>query len=114
MNDERITLLTITGEGRDKSGFVTGETVEKTEIFAGKKSVSRTEFYEALRSGRKASIIFVVDPDDLKLSQREIRISGSVRRIKATKVMYEGIQYRIIREYQKDPYNVELTCEEVE
>ena len=114
MNDERIILLTMTGEERDGSGFVTGESVEETEIFAGKKSVSRTEFYEALRSGRKASVIFVVDPDDFKLSQRKIRINGSVKKIRATKVIHEDIRYRIIREYQTDLHTLELTCEEVE
>lgn len=114
MNDERIVLLTVVGEERDGSGFVTGETVEETEIFAGKKSVSRTEFYEALRSGRKASVIFTVNPDDFKLSQRETQIRGSIKKVKATKVIYENIQYRIIREYQKDSYSLELTCEEAE
>lgn len=114
MNDERITLLTVIGEERDRSGFVTGELVEETEIFAGKKSVSRTEFYEAIRSGRKASVIFTVDPDDLKLAWRDIQVNGSAKRVRATKVTHEGIQYRIIREYQKSPYSIELTCEEVE
>lgn len=114
MNNERIILLTVTGEERDRGGFLTGESVEETEIFAGKKSVNRSEFYEALRAGRKASVIFEVDPDDFSLSQREIDRNGAMKRSRATKVIHEGIRYRIIRTYQKAPHCLELTCEEVE
>lgn len=114
MNNERIILQTVISELRDGSGFLTEEIIEETEIFAGKKSVARAEFYEALRAGRKACVIFTVDPDDFLLSQREIQVNGVKKKKRATKVVHEGSRYRIIREYQKELHCLELTCEEVE
>ena len=110
MNNDVITLVTVVGYTEDSSGFKTAEMVEEIEVFAGIKSVGRTEFYEALRNGVKASIIFVINQDDFKLADRDV----SGKKVKATKIVHEKTTYRIIRTYMKDINMLEITCEEVE
>lgn len=110
MKNELINLITVIGEERDGRGFLKGEEVKKTEVFAEIKSAARSEFYEALRSGRKASIICCVDSDDYAMADE--MVNG--RKKHASRLEYEGITYRIIRDYKLTGNDVEITCEEVE
>lgn len=114
MNNESIELVTVLNDQKDADGFCIGETIEKVEVFAGIKSVGRTEYYEALRSGIQVSIIFVVDPDDFKLSEKEIMVDGKNKKVRASKVIYEGITYLIQRTYRNNFGLLEMTCKEVE
>ncbi len=112
--DELIELVTVLEIKKNGSGFCIGEDIEKTEVFAGVKSVGRTEYYEALRNDIQVSIIFVVDPDDFRLSEREIQADGGLKKIKASKVVYDGTTYRIRRTYKNNFGMLEMTCSEVE
>lgn len=112
--DELIELVTVLEVKKNGSGFRVGEDIEKTEVFAGVKSVGRTEYYEALRSGIQVSIIFVVDPDDFMLSEREIQADGEAKKIKASRVIYDGTTYLIRRTYRNNFGMLEMTCSEVE
>ncbi|MCM1264317.1 MAG: hypothetical protein NC313_16525 [Butyrivibrio sp.] len=114
MNNELITLITVLEEKRSKSGFLEGEETVETEIFAGIKSVGRTEFYEALRNGIKVVIMFEVDPDDFKLAERKIEVDGAFKKISASKVIYDDILYLIHRTYLNKAGKFEVTCREVE
>ena len=115
MRDKRITLITVLEEERDSSGFKTGESTQKVEIFAEEKSVGRREYYEALRASMQVSIIFSVDAEDFQLSVSEIPLSeGKTKKVKASKIEYEGDVYRIVRSYKTDSGTIELTCSEVE
>lgn len=107
-------MVTVLGENRDGAGFLTGEETMEIEVFAGIKSVGRTEFYEALRSGMQASIIFCVDMDDFKLSEQEIVVNGETKKVKASRVIYDGTVYLIRRTYRKESGMLEMTCSEVE
>lgn len=113
MKDKLITLVTVLGEKQDSSGFKTGEETQRIEVFAEVKSVGRSEYYEALRASMKVSIIFAVDPDDFLLSEVEISLKdGNTKKLKASKVEYDGTLYQIVRTYNKG--DLELTCREVE
>lgn len=112
--DELIELVTVLEIKKNSSGFCVGEDIEKIEVFAGVKSVGRTEYYEALRNDIQVSIIFVVDPDDFRLSEREIQADGGLKKIKASKVVYDGTTYRIRRTYKNNFGMLEMTCSEVE
>lgn len=114
MNNELITLITVLGEERDAAGFLLRELTYEVEIFAGIKSVGRTEYYEAFRSGIQASIIFLVNQDDFKLSEQEIMLDGKSKKIKASKVIYDGTTYLIRRTYRNNFGMLEMTCSEVE
>lgn len=110
MNDNLITLITVKGYETNESGFEKIEDIKETEIFAGVKSVGRTEYYEALRSGMKVSIAFVISPDDFKLAEEVV----NGKKIKPSKVVYEDTIYLIRRTYVKNSFEMEVMCEEVE
>lgn len=112
--DELIELVTVTGQEKENGGFCISENTEKVEVFAGVKSVGRTEYYEALRSGIQVSIIFIVDPEDFKLSEREIIVDDTAQKIRASKVIYDGATYLIRRTYRNNFGMLEMTCSEVE
>lgn len=110
MNNELIKLLTMVEDREDKKGLG-GKIIKKeTEIFAGVKSVGRTEYYEALRSGMDLKIIFTVNPDDFKLSD----IFVDNKKISASRVVYDGETFLIKRTYVSDMSSMELICGKVE
>ena len=114
MNNELIDLVTVLGSEKDEDGFLTEENTAKAEVFAGVKSVGRTEYYEAVRAGMQVNIIFVVDADDFRLSEHEITVDGKTRKVKTTKIIHDGMTYLIHRTYVKDSGLMEITCREVE
>lgn len=114
MCNELIELVTVLGSETDADGFRTEEKINKESVFADIKSVGRTEYYEAVRSGMKVNIIFVVDPDDFKLSEREITVDGESKKVKATKIIHDGTTYLIHRTFVTDSGRMEITCREVE
>lgn len=114
MCNELIEMITVLGSEKDADGFRTEEKTAKVEVFAEIKSVGRTEYYEAVRAGIQVNIIFVVDEDDFKLSEREITVDGEIKKVKASKIIYDGTTYLIHRTFRKDSGLMEITCREVE
>lgn len=93
--NEQITLISVKTEyikGHEKS------TKKKWTVNADVKSPTRTEFYQAMKAGLKASIVFKVYTDEL---------------CKASFVEYEGVRYEIKRTFRVDVNYTELTCSEV-
>jgi SPP1 family predicted phage head-tail adaptor len=68
------------------------------KIFCAKDSVTRTEFYKAASIGLKPSIVLIVHPYEYR---------GQ------TKIKFEGNFYRVVRTYDVDSENLELTCESI-
>lgn len=66
------------------------------EIFAEKKSVKQSEFYQAHSQGLKPEFVFIVHPSEYD-GKNGLR--------------YKGKQYKIIRTYEKDSENLELVVE---
>jgi SPP1 family predicted phage head-tail adaptor len=66
-----------------------------TEVFANKKSVTRSEFFSATSAGTKIDAVFEVRTEDFD---------------NQTAVTYGTVNYEIIRAYQKDGKTVELSC----
>lgn len=114
LNSELIELVTVLDIAEDDSGFGTDEKIVKTEVFAGIKSVGRTEYYEAVRAGVQVSIIFLVDADDFSLSEHIIEVEGKQKKVKASKIIYDGTEYLIHRTYRNNFGMLEITCREVE
>lgn len=114
LNNALIELVTVLGSEENENGFRTEENTAKAEVFASIKSVGRTEYYEAVRAGMQAGIIFVVDADDFRLSECEVTVEGKSRKVRASKIIYEGTTYLIHRTYVKDSGLMEITCREVE
>jgi len=74
------------------------ESLTERQVFANKTSVKRSEFYQAQAAGLKPEVVFEV---------RLIDYEGE------KKVMYEGEEYNVIREYTKDGEIIELICNRV-
>lgn len=66
-------------------------------VFCNKLPVKRTEFYQAQTVGYKVEKIFEV---------KQIDFDEDIH----THVKYKNKIYRILRSYEKDSENVELTC----
>lgn len=66
-----------------------------TEVFADKKSVTRSEFYQSNLSGIKIDTVFVIHAEDFS---------------NQTMVTYGDANYEIVRAYQKGEGTVELMC----
>ena len=76
-----------------------GEEVEQdglpVSVFANKKSVRQTEFYQALAAGMKPEIVFEVMVADYN---------------EEPKVKYGDKYYRVIRTYSANGERLELVC----
>lgn len=113
MFNELIYLVTRKDAEYDEDGFLRDEVEIKTKVFAEIKTTTYKEYYEASRSGEKATDIFVVDERDYNASMISI---GGIK-TKPSLIEYDGALYRIIRRYKKGivgNFVIELTCEEVE
>lgn len=90
---EKIKLLTVT-HGTDDDAFEK-PTDAQVEVWANKKSITRTEFYAANSNGIDLSIAFQVHVDDYS---------------NQTEIIYDNKTYEVIRAYQKGEGIVELIC----
>ena len=70
----------------------------ETPIYCGVKSIGRTEYYNAAATGLRPEIIFVVHAYEYD-EQKQIR--------------FDGVEYRVMRTYEVDFEELELTCEKV-
>ena len=68
-----------------------------TVVWANKKSVTRSEFYSANMSGIKVDMVFEIHVEDYS-NQIEV---------------LAGVNYEVIRAYQKGEGTIELMCREV-
>lgn len=111
MKNQTIKIWATTASTVDSDGFETpGAKVEKT-IYAEVKSVGFGEYYEGLRAGVKASMLFRVNMMDFCLSKTVGTVTTDY---KPTNVTYDGIEYNIVRMYKRGYGFLELTCEEIE
>ena len=112
MKNQTIEISTTIGGTVDADGFPdqAGTTIKKT-IFADVKSVGYNEFYEGLKDGIKATLIFKVNMPDFILTQETPR---SITEYTPTQIKYKGTKYRIVRQYKRGYGFLELTCEEME
>lgn len=76
------------------SGYEVG-TSKDTEVLAGVRSVTRSEFYQAAQAGYKADIVFSV---------YSFEYGGQ------DQVVFNSVVYDVMRTYQKTLDILELTC----
>lgn len=90
---------------KDKDGF---PKIEKKEIpiCVKEKSITRAEFYAAMRDGIKVSRVFEVRREDWEESRH--MVNG--KPVYATSVFVEDAAYDILRSYTTDKSMVEITC----
>lgn len=101
---ETAELITII-HSTDSDGYPS-DTQKSLTVYVREKSVKRTEFYEAMRSGIVPQIVLEVRQEDFE--QTAYLQDG--RKTYATKVRYDGAIYDIVRSYKNDRSMIELTC----
>ena len=111
MKNQTIKLRAIPSATIDDDGFETPATAIEKTIYAEVKSVGYGEYYEGLRAGIKASMLFKVNMVDFFISQT---VGNVTTTYKPTQIAYNGTIYNIVRQYKRGYGFLELTCEEIE
>lgn len=70
---------------------------ERTEIFCGYTDLYRNEFYKAAVQDLKVSMVLIIDAESYNGEK---------------KLEYDGIEYTIIRTYEREDGLLEVTCGE--
>lgn len=96
MWNNELTLKSITYT-EDEIGNQIPVEVNNT-VFCEVNSIGRSEFYNASMAGLKPSIIFTVHPYEYN---------------EETQIEFENKNYKVIRTYEKNTEELELTCEKV-
>lgn len=82
-------------EGENDIGDPIMDDGNPREVFANKRSVRQSEFYQAAQAGLRPELMFEV---------RSVEYQGE------PKLRYDSRDYRIIRTYEKDSETIELIC----
>lgn len=99
MRNERITLVTMIPEGTEIRE-------ELYHVFAERRSLTRSEFYASYQVGLAGRWIFDIDPDDYEMTRQ---VQEDQTELYATKVIYNGAVFDIVRTYQSGVGTMEIT-----
>ncbi len=88
-----VTLISITNTQNDIGDMVQNK--QEQQVFANKKSIRQSEFYQAAVTGLKPELMFEVRNIDYSEQQ---------------KLKYNDKEYNIIRTYSKNGEIIELIC----
>lgn len=104
-------VLTLIAEDMrlDPAGFRREAGRKETSVMAEVKSAKRTEYYQSVHAGLHVQLVAAVNPEDYRAAVLE----AAGRRIRPALASYDGIIYKIVREYQKRT-RLELSLQEVE
>lgn len=103
MNEE-AKLLVVTNT-KDEDGFPI-EKKSEIPIFVREKSATRTEFYEALRSGVSIKTVLETRLEDWEQSAHIV----AGKKEYATQIEYDGSVYDIVRTFRNDKAMIEIIC----
>lgn len=102
--DEEAKLLIVTNE-KDEDGFVV-ENEKEIPIYVQEKSATRSEYYEAMRSGVTVKTVLETRQEDWEQS---VHLVGNKKEY-ASQIKYDGSVYDIIRTYRTGKSLIELVC----
>lgn len=103
LNEEAV-LLIVTNS-KDEDGYAVPEK-QGIPIYVREKSVTRAEFYEALRSNVQIKIILETRQEDWELSAHMV----GKKKEYASQIEYDGSVYDIVRTYKSDKSMIEIIC----
>lgn len=98
-----IKLIAVNTE-KDEDGFPVEKKCE-VEVYAKKKSVTRTELYESMRAGVTAKMVYEIRQEDWNRA-KELSDDKYVRKIENE----DGVEHDIIRTYKVGKATIELVC----
>ena len=79
------------------------------EIFASIKSVTRNEFYAAYGVGLRLKHVFVIHSWEFSVADYPITTGQTTPTYKPTHIRYDGDLYEIVRTYEVDRGQLEVT-----
>lgn len=103
--DEEAFLLVIKND-QYEDGFPFEKIEKKIPVYVKPLTVSYKEFYEAMRSGIDAAIVFEIRIEDWEESLHK----NGDRNVYAEKIEYDGTVYNVVRHYIKGKAKVQVTC----
>ena len=105
MFEEEAKLLVVTNE-KDADGFAEEKKTEEYTIYVSEKSITRSEYYNALQSGIQIKLVLETRLEDWEQSAHMV----SNRKEYATQLEYDGAVYDIVRTYRSDKSKIEIIC----
>ncbi|MFE1630747.1 phage head closure protein [Brevibacillus reuszeri] len=96
--DHELTLILPGGYEEDAIGNQIPTDPIETTVLCCLDSVGRTEFYNAAANGLRPELLLVI---------HAFEYNGE------RKVMFQGVTYNVIRTYEADFEELELTCERI-
>ena len=81
----------------------------KKEIFASVKSVARNEFYTAYAVGLRVKFVFVIHSWEFSVADYPVTTEQVTTTYKPTHIRYNGGLYEIVRTYETDRGQLEIT-----
>ena len=103
LNEEAFLLVVKNNKG--DNGFAVTEK-QRIPIFVREKSVTRVEFYEALRSNIQVRTVLEAWQADWELSAHMV----GKKKEYASQIEYDGSVYDIVRTYKSDKSLIEIVC----
>lgn len=97
--------LVVVSHDKNENGFSV-EVTKKYPVFVREKSVTRSEYYEALRTGITTKLILEMRAEDWELSAHTV----SGKKEYATRIEYDGYTYDVVRHYATGKAMVQVTC----
>lgn len=91
---ETIDLVSVTREQNEIGDTIDVETSKR--VYASRKSVRQSEFYQAMASGLKPELMFLISVFDYNNEKT---------------VIYNGDRYSVIRAYVTESDHMEIVCE---
>lgn len=79
------------------------------EIYAEKKSTTRSEFYAAYASGLAARYVFEMDPDDFEACDVKIEEDDRTIIYHPSHIRHCGERFEIVRAFAPNPTSIEIT-----
>lgn len=81
----------------------------KKEIFASVKSVARNEFYTAYAVGLRVKFVFVIHSWEFSVADYPVTTEQVTTTYKPTHIRYNDDLYEIVRTYETDRGQLEIT-----
>lgn len=79
------------------------------ELFAEKKSATRSEFYAAYSSGLSAGYVFEMDPEDFEACGVSIQEGDITKKYYPVHILFQGEEFEISRTYVTAAGDIEIT-----
>jgi SPP1 family predicted phage head-tail adaptor len=105
MNWRDVINLIVTGPTTNNMGDAIDGVISTNQVFANKKSIRQSEFYQAMANGLRPEIMFEIRTSDYTVIEDALEVNETV-----TNITFNSQTYGIIRLYSKNDEFTEIIC----